>query len=348
MRSRDTVYIHAPAEDQALAAPLVCGLLAEIRRATYHAHHQAPAAHGGCCSRSDEVANIAPLAELPAIASEGGGQGLALLAAFQDLSQARARWGPAADGFLTLFGSKLILPGVADPKTIEGISLALGEYDRQIISSTETRPPATLFGPHSHAHRGQTISTQRQRVLSPGEIADIPAGARAAPRRRPLGAADRDARLPHRAVADADAALRERDVSATAGRVARGRFGTLLVSTPCAYSVTLLGTFGDASRTGTFVDVAGGERSGADGREDHRGRGGGVRGVSGGQDHSRRSWATTTSRTGSGSRRRDGGSERWRVGMDPSGRWRIEDVALVDGGPPAGHRRAAAPRGRER
>jgi len=48
----------------------------------------------------DEVANIAPL-ELPQIASEGGGQGLMLLAALQDLSQARARWGAQADGFLT-------------------------------------------------------------------------------------------------------------------------------------------------------------------------------------------------------------------------------------------------------
>ena len=37
-RRRDTVYIHAPAEAQAAAAPIVCGLLAEIRRATYQAH----------------------------------------------------------------------------------------------------------------------------------------------------------------------------------------------------------------------------------------------------------------------------------------------------------------------
>lgn len=44
VRSRDTIYIHAPAEDQALAAPLVCGLLAEIRAATYRAHrHRATA-----------------------------------------------------------------------------------------------------------------------------------------------------------------------------------------------------------------------------------------------------------------------------------------------------------------
>ncbi len=167
--TQDTIYIHAPAELQALAAPLVCGLLAEIRRETYLAF-----ADGRLQERVlfclDEVANIAPLAELPQIASEGGGQGLALLAALQDLSQARARWGQAADGFLTLFGSKLILPGIADSQTLESISLALGEYDRRLVSHTTTR------NWQSGTSRGETVSTQRQRVLSPGEIANIPVG----------------------------------------------------------------------------------------------------------------------------------------------------------------------------
>ena len=112
--STDTIYIHAPGEDQQLVAPLVCGLLAEIRRATYRHHRQDTLPHPVMFAL-DEVANIAPLEELPQIASEGASQGLLLLAALQDLSQARARW-------------------------------------------------------------GHTVSTQRQRVLSPGEIAKIPAG----------------------------------------------------------------------------------------------------------------------------------------------------------------------------
>jgi type IV secretory pathway TraG/TraD family ATPase VirD4 len=78
--SEDTIYIHAPAEEQVGAAPIVCGLLAEIRRATYHAHHQGTLT-GRVLFALDEVANIAPLEELPQIASEGGGQGLVLLAA---------------------------------------------------------------------------------------------------------------------------------------------------------------------------------------------------------------------------------------------------------------------------
>ncbi len=168
--SRDTVFIYAPAEEQAAVAPVVCGLLAEVRRATYRAH-AAGQLPGRVLFALDEVANIAPLLELPQIASEGGGQGLALLAALQDLSQARARWGKAADGFLTLFGTKLLLPGIADTTTLEAVSTMLGEYDRQVVSRTSD---ANLFS--DPGKKSRTVSTQRTRVLSPGEVAGIPAG----------------------------------------------------------------------------------------------------------------------------------------------------------------------------
>lgn len=90
----------------------------------------------------------------------------------QDLSQARARWGTVADGFLTLFGTKLVFPGVADQHTLETISTALGEYDRKVVTQTKAPIPGQWFG----SQRSYSHSTQRTRVLSPGEIANIPAG----------------------------------------------------------------------------------------------------------------------------------------------------------------------------
>jgi type IV secretion system protein VirD4 len=178
VRSADTIYIHAPAEEQAAAAPIVCGLLSEIRRATYRVHASGDFGRGRMLFALDEVANIAPLEELPQIASEGGGQGLILLAALQDLSQARARWGAQADGFLTLFGTKLILLGVADARTLDAMSQMLGEYDRQVIA--RSRPQSSLFdllpGGQPIPHNTTTYSTQRTRVLSPGDLANIPAG----------------------------------------------------------------------------------------------------------------------------------------------------------------------------
>ncbi len=175
--SHDTIYISAPAEHQAAVAPIVCGLLAEIRRQTYLAHRDRRLPNPVFYAL-DEVANIAPVEELPSIASEGGSQSLKLLAAVQDLSQARHRWGRQADGFLTLFGTKIILPGIADRDTLETISVALGEYDRQTVSRTGPTGPslAAMMSGVPQPRATQTVSTQRQRVLSPGEIANIPAG----------------------------------------------------------------------------------------------------------------------------------------------------------------------------
>jgi type IV secretion system protein VirD4 len=176
--SKDTIYITAPAEHQQLTAPLVCGLISEIRRVTY-THHRDGTLHQPVLFALDEVANVAPITELPQIASEGASQGILLLAALQDLSQARARWGAAADGFLTLFGTKLILPGIADHKTLDTISTALGEYDRRVVSHTTPQVSllaTVLGGKHPPPHNSTTTSTQRTRRLSPGEIAGIPAG----------------------------------------------------------------------------------------------------------------------------------------------------------------------------
>jgi type IV secretion system protein VirD4 len=176
-QSTDTIYITAPAHQQALSAPLVVGLLEQIRHATYQQATHTPVPPTPMLWALDEVANIAPIHDLPALASEAGGQHLHLLICLQDLSQARTRWGdPAADGFLSLFQTKLILTGIADSKTLESISLALGEYDRQLVSKSLGRSdPQEWFTPPTH---NETINyqTQRQRTLNPGEIAKLPIG----------------------------------------------------------------------------------------------------------------------------------------------------------------------------
>ena len=82
----------------------------------------------------DEVANIAPIPDLPAMLSEGAGQGLLVMACLQDLSQARGRWGSAADGFLTLFGTTVVFPGIADVGTLRDLSALAG--DREVQSTT--------------------------------------------------------------------------------------------------------------------------------------------------------------------------------------------------------------------
>ena len=181
--SSDTVYIAAPAHHQALVAPLVVGFLDEVRRATYQ---RAANASGSevppVLLALDELANIAPLPDLPAMISEGGGQGLVTIACFQDLSQARNRWPTLADGFPSLFGTTVVLPGIGDVRTLESLSVLSGEHELVTRSvsrgrSLSDRPFGDLLS-GGRPQVGEQVSTVWRRRLAPDEITrGVPGGA---------------------------------------------------------------------------------------------------------------------------------------------------------------------------
>jgi len=114
-------------------APVVVAFLEQVRAATYRAVAAATLSLPVTLVL-DEVANVAPLPDLPAMVSEGGGQGLLTMACLQDLSQARVRWGKAADGFFSLFGTKVLLPGIGDLPTLEAVSRLAGQADVGVSS----------------------------------------------------------------------------------------------------------------------------------------------------------------------------------------------------------------------
>jgi type IV secretion system protein VirD4 len=127
-RSTDTLYITAPEHKQNLTAPLIVGLLEQIRHAVYDQ------------ARSDGTEDR------------------------------------MLDGFMTLFQTKLILNGIADTRTLDAISLALGEYDREMVSQAlGSSDPQEWFSAPTHSDT-VNYQTQRQRTLTPGEIARRPLG----------------------------------------------------------------------------------------------------------------------------------------------------------------------------
>ncbi|MGA8745099.1 MAG: type IV secretory system conjugative DNA transfer family protein [Solirubrobacterales bacterium] len=177
--SADTIYLTAPEHRQALCAPLIVGLLEQLRHAVYQRAATEDVEGPAMLWALDEVANIAPIPDLPALVSQAGGQGLQVMVGLQDLSQARSRWGiEVAEGFMSLFQTKLVLSGIGESRTLEGISLALGEYDRQVVSSTMGRSKTDewLRRTPDQYNESASYQTQRQRVLSPGEVAKLPAG----------------------------------------------------------------------------------------------------------------------------------------------------------------------------
>ena len=178
VRSADTVYITAPVDRQRDYAPLIAAFLESIRLAQYHRRQ---AVDLGTETQSapvtfvlDEAANTAPV-PLPNIVSEAGGQGLHLVVAFQDLSQARARWGQAADGFLTLFPEKLILSGMADRDTADMLSKMSGEYDRMTVAASHSNTKGLRWA-ERNSSQGYSYNTHRTPVLSVADITGVPAG----------------------------------------------------------------------------------------------------------------------------------------------------------------------------
>ena len=175
--SGDTVYVAAPAHRQALVAPLVVGLIDDVRRATYARRRRRWRAATGPPVRAGprRAGQHRPPARLPSMVSEGGGQGLVTLACFQDLSQARHRWPGQADGFPSLFGTTVVLPGIGDVRTLEALSTLAGdeEIPTRTVSagrmSTDHLLADLVAG--GRLQRGESVSTQWRRVLPPDVIA---------------------------------------------------------------------------------------------------------------------------------------------------------------------------------
>ncbi len=179
--SCDTVYIAAVAEQQASVAPLVVALIEAVRDAQCRRHRAAVVAGDDSglpvSLVLDEIANVAPIHSLPALVSEAGGQGLHVVAALQDLSQVRSRWGSEiAGGFLSLFQHVVVLGGIRDTRTLEALSVICGEWDRP-QTSTSASSSRKAWAIWSREHTESTFhSHTRQRRLVPGEIYALPPG----------------------------------------------------------------------------------------------------------------------------------------------------------------------------
>ena len=138
----NTVFVVAPADAHVDLAPVVVGMVEEVRSAALRISDQQGRLPTPLLLALDEVANICPLPSLPAILAEGGGRNIVLVLAFQDLSQAAARWGADfGQGLLTLCGAKIALPGIANAETLRSLETLCGTHRVQRTTHSESRVP---------------------------------------------------------------------------------------------------------------------------------------------------------------------------------------------------------------
>lgn len=169
-----TLYICASSDDQRHCAPIVGGLLRDARLAAYAAGAAGRLGWSAGCPplllALDEVANIAPLHDLPTLVAEGGSQGVVTLACVQDLAQVEERWGRMGQGFLSLFNTKLVLPGIGDTRTLEALSKLGGEHPVPHVTHSEGRRAPGVLGVLGRRQPGGTTHSTRMERRLPVDV----------------------------------------------------------------------------------------------------------------------------------------------------------------------------------
>ncbi len=165
----DTLYVVVPQDRVELYRHIVVALMTEIYNARGRLFNENEAAGAPqpvpLTLVLDEVANTAPV-PLPQWSSQAGGQDIYLVAALQDMSQARTMYGSdSADGMLTIFGDKLLLPGIVDERTTNVFASAAGSFDQRKVSQS--------FSEQGVSH---SYSDQKTERLHADRIAQMPEG----------------------------------------------------------------------------------------------------------------------------------------------------------------------------
>ncbi|MGI8457104.1 MAG: type IV secretory system conjugative DNA transfer family protein [Propionibacteriaceae bacterium] len=202
VRSTDTIYIYASAEQQHSVAPVVAAFIHEIARAS-EAHNRAESFTASSRPSTmvvlDEAANMAPVQALPSYVSQGGSQGLQIVVCLQTLSQALEAWPVQGRSLIELFGVRIALGGLTDDATLNALSALGGDYDREYESHSwsstagvsegynEGYSSSGLIGPASSSHgsnygttrsttSGRSVSYRKERRITPGDISSLEKG----------------------------------------------------------------------------------------------------------------------------------------------------------------------------
>jgi type IV secretion system protein VirD4 len=147
-----TLYVISPPSGWRYFAPLFTALLTSL---IDEAYRRADSAHGlapPLLLALDEVANIAPINDLPAYSSTAAGAGIQLITVLQDLGQAERIWE---------------VGGTVDLPTLEWVQAMLGE--KKVKKTTRSR--SGLFGQRSTSH-----SEEERPLATMAEIREMPTG----------------------------------------------------------------------------------------------------------------------------------------------------------------------------
>ena len=168
LRERGTLYLCTPRQSPERIASLFVGILMTVVTRAYATAARLP--RGRLQPELglflDELANIVPVEELPALASQGAGRGIVLMSIVQDFSQLRVRCGAdRANSILNNHGCKMVLPGVSDPETSEVIAKLVGRAEYTDVQVS-----------HNDGKASRSYSLRHEQMASSDALRQLPDG----------------------------------------------------------------------------------------------------------------------------------------------------------------------------
>ena len=168
LRDRGTLYLCTPRQSPERIASLFVGILMTVVARAYAVAARLPRGRlqPELALFLDELANVVPIEELPALASQGAGRGIVLMSIIQDFSQLRVRYGAdRANSILNNHGCKMVLPGVSDPETSEVIAKLIGRAEYTDVQVS-----------HNDGKASRSYSLRREQMASPDALRQLPEG----------------------------------------------------------------------------------------------------------------------------------------------------------------------------
>lgn len=168
LRRGGTLYLCTPRQAADRVASLFVGILMTVVTCAYRLAATQPR---GRLSPElglflDELANVVPIEELPALASQGAGRGVLLMSIVQDFSQLRARYGAdRANSILNNHGCKLVLPGISDPETTEVVAKLVGRGEVTDVQVS-----------HHGGRASRSYSLRQDQMASPDALRQLQEG----------------------------------------------------------------------------------------------------------------------------------------------------------------------------
>ncbi len=165
-----TLYLVAPTHAQDRLRPLFEALVMSVTREAQNRAQAGRPCDPGLLLLLDEAGNVAPLRDLPAIASTGRGQGIQVVSVWQDLAQLTDRYGRLASTVVNNHRGKLALSGITDLGTLDYLSKLLGEQDVDRVSVTDQAGGGTSTSRSQQLERLAPADVLRQLPLGSGVL----------------------------------------------------------------------------------------------------------------------------------------------------------------------------------